>query len=310
MSQSKLNAKIHNLWPKLLVITVGLSLYGVAVTWLQSDFKSLVISIGGGLVSIPLVFIFYEIWQEKSHRKLNESVYDFAENKMRVSIKAVKSKLELLTEGASVYFEEGTVLIDDEDIENIKIQRLRDEGYRDDPYSDDLLNFERENIFETLANGRYLAFQLNNLSVSEELHRLEELLANAFIMKRLDGGQVRTIIFLIEALKMLEAFLTLHHDVFVPSSINFHGFRVEKTHEGLCSLIFEDLSTGESEVLDIIPAYDITLGGTPLPAYVVNPDYYVILSDLIYDIVDGINQWKSVSNSVYMDFEDGKIGVL
>lgn len=65
-------------------------MYGVAVTWLHGDFRGLIISVGGGLISIPLVFIFYEIWQEKSHRKLNESVYEFAENQMRVSIHAVK----------------------------------------------------------------------------------------------------------------------------------------------------------------------------------------------------------------------------
>lgn len=89
MFKPKLKPAIYNLWPKLLVITVGVGRYGVAVTWLHGDLRGLIISVGGGLVSIPLVFIFYEIWQEKSHRKLNESVYEFAENQMRVSISAV-----------------------------------------------------------------------------------------------------------------------------------------------------------------------------------------------------------------------------
>lgn len=310
MSQSTLKTTIHNLWPKLLVIVAGFGLYGLAVTWLQGDFKSLVIGIGGGLVSIPLAFIFYEIWQEKSHRKLNNSVYEFAENQMQVSIRAVKSKLELLVAGAFAYFESGRFLVDDEDIENLKIYVQEDESENVAPDNENLLDFERKNIFEALVDGRYLAFQLTDLSLGEELNRVEGLLSNAFIMERLSDSQVRAIIYLIEVVKMLESFLALHHDVFLKSSVKLPGFRTEIIQEDLSALVFDNPDTNESVTLDIKPAREMRPSAEPLNAYVVNPDYYAALSDLIYDVVEGINGWRSVSDPVYVDFESGSIGLL
>lgn len=310
MSQSRIKTAIHNLWPKLVVIVAGFGLYGLAVTWLQGDFKSLVIGIGGGLVAIPLVFIFYEIWQEKSHRKLNNSVYEFAENQMKVSIGAIKSKIELLIDGAFVYFESGRFLVDDEDVENLKVFVQDDDSESLALDNDNLLDFERENIFEALVDGRYLAFQLTDLSLCDELSQVEGLLSNAFIMERLSDIQVRAIIQLIEAVKMLESFLSLHPDVFLLSSIKLNGFRTQTRQDGLSALVFDDPHTGEAVTLDIKPAREAQPSAEALSAYVVNPDYYAVLSDLVYDVVDGINGWRSVSDPAYVDFESGRFEVL
>lgn len=172
------------------------------------------------------------------------------------------------------------------------------------------MDFERSSIFESLVDARYLAFQLTDLSLGEELDQLEGVLANAFIMERLNDSQVRAIINLIEVVKMLEAFLTLHQDVFLKSSVKLHGFRTEIIQEDLYALIFQDPGADEPITLDIKPAYDTEPSDAPLNAYVVNPDYYAALSDLIYDVVEGINGWKSVSDPVYVDFESGRIGLL
>jgi len=229
---------------------------------------------------------------------------------MQVSIRAVKSKLELLVAGAFAYFESGRFLVDDEDIENLKIYVQEDESENVAPDNDNLLDFERESIFEALVDGRYLAFQLTDLSLGEELHRLEGLLSNAFIMERLSDSQVRAIIYLIEVVKMLEAFLALHHDVFLKSSVKLHGFRAEIIQEDLRALIFDNPGTDESVTLDIKPAHEVQPSADPLNAYVVNPDYYAALSDLVYDVVEGIKGWNSVSDPVYVDFESGRIGLL
>lgn len=161
-----------------------------------------------------------------------------------------------------------------------------------------------------MVDARYLAFQLTDLSLGEELRQLERILSNAFIMERLNDSQVRAIINLIEVVKMLEAFLALHRDVFLKSSVKLHGFSTEIIQEGLCALTFDDPDTGESVTLDIKPTREKQPSAAPLNAYVVNPDYYPVLSDLIYDVVDGINGWKAVSDPVYIDFENGKIGLV
>lgn len=311
MTQSKFKTFFYNLLPKLLVISIGIGFYLLANYGLEGDFKGLVMGIAGGLISIPLVFISYEIWQKKSQKKLNLTVYDFAERKVQKSISAVRTKLELLVEGAFAYFEKGSILIDDSDIENIKVEQYQhDED--SDVYDDSLLNFERVNVFENLTDARYLKFQLSELSLAEELSRLEGLLANAFIMQRLEDEQVRAIIFLIETISLLEAFFDNHEYVFCSTSINLHGFSIESINEEppLSALVFRDKPNDEPAMLDVKPSQFTELSDSPLPAYVVNPDYYGILSDLIFDVIDAINQWKSVSNPVFIDYENSHINVF
>lgn len=308
MTHSKVKAFFHNLWPKLLVITAGLLFYLLASYCLSDDLKSLVIGIAGGLISIPLVFICYEIWQQKSQKKLNLSVYKFAEEKVKTCIMAVNAKLELLIDGAFAYFEKDKILIDDSDIENIRIKQYQHNGF----YDDSSLNFERMNVFEKLTDARYLEFQLTELSLTEELERLEKLLANSFIMQRLEDEQVRAIIYLIETINMLEAFFNNHEYVFCKTSINLHGFSIENINEqqlSLSALVFRAQPTDEATVLDVKPAGITELRKSPLPAYVANPGYYNVLSDLIYDVIDGINQWKAVSDPVYVDYENGQIKI-
>ena len=313
MPQSKLKAFFYSLLPKLLVILIGIGFYLLASYCLEGDLKGLVMGIAGGLISIPLVFISYEIWQKKSQKKLNLSVYEFAERKVQTSISAVHSKLELLIQGAFIYFDKGGILIDDSDIENIWIESYQHEqDIDDDLYDDSLLSFERINVFESLTDARYLKFQLSELTLTEELARLEKLLANAFIMERLEDEQVRAIIFLIETISLLEAFFNNHEYVFCRTSINLHGFSIEEMSEqpSLSVLVFREEPTGEPDMLDVKPSHFTEVSSSPLPAYVVNPDYYGILSDLVFDVIDAINQWKTVSNPIFIDYENAQISVL
>lgn len=308
MPQSKFKTAFHNLWPKLLVIAAGVVLYLLASYCLDGDFKSLVMGIAGSLISIPLVFVSYEIWQQKAQKALNQSVYGFAQGKVQASISKVHSKLELLLDGAFTYFEKGSILIDDSDIENIRIKHNQHDELR----YDSLLSFERANVFENLADARYLEFQVAELTLTEELERLEKLLANAFIMQRLEDEQVRAIIFLIEAISMLEAFFKNKEYVFCRASIYLHGFSIEKINEQppLSALVFRENSKDEAAMLDVKPAHMTGLSESPMPAYVINPDYYNILSDLVCDVIDAINQWKSVSKPFFIDYENAQINVL
>lgn len=294
-------------WPQFLVASSGVALYVCAHLYLDTH-EALVSGIAVNLVSIPIIFMLYEYWLAFNHRKLNKSVYKFAQNKVQVSIVAVHSKLELLVDGAFTYFEKGSILIDDSDIENIRITQHQ----HDELHDDRLLNFERINVFENLTDARYLEFQLADLTLAEELEHLEKLLANAFIMQRLEDEQVRAIIFLIETISMLEAFFNNQEYVFCKTSINLHGFSIEKINEqpSLSALVFREKSVDEPVMLDIKPARMIELSESPLPAYVISQDYYNILSDLIFDVIDAINQWKAVSDPIFIDYENAQISVL
>ena len=63
-------------------------------------------------------------------------------------------------------------------------------------------------------------------------------------------------------------------------------------------------------VLDVKPAHMTELSESPLPAYVINEDYYGALSDLVFSVVDAINQWKTVPDPFFIDYENAQISTL
>lgn len=296
--------------PKLLVVFVGIGLYFLVTAYLEGDLKSLLVGISSTLISIPFIFIFYEIWQEKSHRKLNASAYDFAQNQMTVNIAAIKQKLEVFTKGAFCYFDRPGYIINDDDVENIRIEKVDAELFADaDECEDDLLDFELENAFEAIMEARYLGFQLGDLSVEEESNDLQVLLANSFIMERLDDDKTRIIIHLVKTVKLLQSFLSLHHDVFVRSSIRIHDFQLDADSTGLAAFLFrpEGDSKAKSEVLDMALVDPDMNPEDLLVVFVVNPDYYTVLSDHIIDVIEAMRQWRMSTDSVYIDYEAGRV---
>lgn len=113
-------------WPKLLVMIAGIILYLIGIR-LNENLKGLLINISSSLISIPTIFIFYDIWQEKSHRKLNERVYKYAENEMSLVMLETRDQMEMLLSGFSIYFEFGDYMVDDSDIKKLRI-KLNDEA--------------------------------------------------------------------------------------------------------------------------------------------------------------------------------------
>lgn len=307
---SRLARSSLKLLPKLLVVLVGIGLYFLITTYLEGDLKSLLVGISSTLISIPFIFIFYEIWQEKAHRKLNSSAYEFAQNQMTANIASIKEKLETFTQGAFCYFDRPGYVVNDDDIENIRIETLDAELLADvDEWEDDLLDFELANTFEAIVDARYLGFQLRDLSVEEESNDFQALLVNSFIMDRLDDDKTRVIIHLVQTVKMLQSFLSLHHDVFVRSSIRIHGLQIDKDSTGLAALVLnpEDDSETETEVLDIALVDPGQKHEELLKVFVVNPDYYTVLSDHINDVIEAMRQWKMSADPVYLDYEAGRV---
>lgn len=101
--------------------------------------------------------------------------------------------------------------------------------------------------------------------------------------------------------------------MFCKASINLHGFSVKPFSEqpSLSALFFTDNAKDtEPALLDIRPKGKFDTQKSPLPAYVINPDYYSVLSDLVSDITDAINKSKGVFNPVFIDYDNAQITVL
>lgn len=307
---------------------------------LSGDLKDLLVDVAAALIAIPLIVVTYELWNDKSHKALNENVYRYAENEMGRAMLEIKAQMEMLLEGYCVYFDAGDVVLEDSGQGNYILQ-MRDEAkilYDEDgmPYQrkyqvdydgefeadeSDIEEYDIHTVFSIITDVQYLGYQICDIQFEDAIHRLDELIRNSFIMERMDDEENSVIIHLLEALRMLHSFVELHRqDLFLRTDITVQGFEWELLkHQnalsgtiGLYRLYYREKEEGSEklvyeQVLDekvIIDAEENNL----LSVYIVNPDYYTIFSDLINEVLSCIRDWRRTNaGSVVVDFDSAQI---
>jgi hypothetical protein len=329
--KNKLTTTSIKLYPKLLVIMVGLVVFLVADSYLVGNIQSLAINISAALISIPIIFIVYEIWHEKSQKKLNESVYSYAQNEMSVALQEIKEQMRFFIDGAFVYFEDGDIVVHD-DIEKLKLKLKMNENAKilytedgeayqkkyqlenfEDTEETDIYSFEKDTIVEVIHDARYLSYQLIDLEVHTNLQKLESLLNNSFIMERLDDEKTQIIVHLVEAMKMLESFLQNHDDLFLRTSIRIEGFDIKVEDENIYNLFYvekDKKTTSYEQQLDSKLLMDSFDKKDLLNVYIVNPDYYIIFGDLVQEVLSCVKDWIDSGDGVFVDYSTARIGVM
>lgn len=323
----------------MAVAVFGAILYIFAVN-LSGDIKDLLVDVAAALIAIPLIVVTYELWNDKSHKALNENVYRYAENEMGRAMLEIKAQMEMLLEGYCVYFDAGDVVLEDSGQGNYILQ-MRDEAkilYDEDgmPYQrkyqvdydgefeadeSDIEEYDIHTVFSIITDVQYLGYQICDIQFEDAIHRLDELIRNSFIMERMDDEENSVIIHLLEALRMLHSFVELHRqDLFLRTDITVQGFEWELLkHQnalsgtiGLYRLYYREKEEGSEklvyeQVLDekvIIDAEENNL----LSVYIVNPDYYTIFSDLINEVLSCIRDWRRTNaGSVVVEFDSAQI---
>lgn len=300
--------------PKLIIVFVGFALFFISDIYLKDNIQSLFINISATLISIPIVFIVYEIWQEKTHRKLNESVYSFAKNEMTQNLLKIKEQMKFFMEGAFVYFGNNDIVIDDEDIGNIKltmpeknqIENIDEEEFENN--EDDIYSFEKDTIVPLIYENRYLYFQILDLDISYLVEDMEKVLNNSFIMERLDDEKTQIIVHLIEALKMLNSFINLHDDLFLKTDIKIDNMEIEKIDKNIYQLVYKEKDY--KQILEIKEIFHKTKVYKLSKVYIINPDYYAIFGDLVHEVLDCIKNWIDSGESIFVDYATAQIGKL
>lgn len=300
--------------PKLIIVFVGFGLFFISDIYLKDNIQGLFINISATLISIPIVFIVYEIWQEKTHRKLNESVYSFAKNEMIQNLLKIKEQMKFFMEGAFVYFGNNDIVIDDEDIGNIKltmreknqIENIDEEEFENN--EDDIYSFEKDTIVPLIYDNRYLYFQILDLDISYLVEDMEKVLNNSFIMERLDDEKTQIIVHLIEALKMLDSFINLHDDLFLKTDIKIDNMEIEKIDKNIYQLVYKEKDY--KQILEIKEIFHKTKVDKLSKVYIINPDYCAIFGDLVHEVLDCIKNWIDSGESIFVDYATAKIGKL
>lgn len=300
--------------PKLIIVFVGFGLFFISDIYLKDNIQGLFINISATLISIPIVFIVYEIWQEKTHRKLNESVYSFAKNEMTQNLLKIKEQMKFFMEGAFVYFGNNDIVIDDEDIGNIKltmpeknqIENIDEEEFENN--EDDIYSFEKDTIVPLIYDNRYLYFQISDLDISFLVEDMEKVLNNSFIMERLDDEKTQIIVHLIEALKMLDSFINLHDDLFLKTDIKIDNMEIEKIDKNIYQLVYKEKDY--KQILEIKEIFHKTKVDKLSKVYIINPDYCAIFGDLVHEVLDCIKNWIDSGESIFVDYATARIGKL
>ena len=332
------------IWSKLIVTILGILLYFLAIR-LSEDIKGLLINIAASLISIPIIFIAYELWDEKTHRALNESVYSYVENEMSQAMLEIRKTMEMLTRGYTVYFDYGDIVIDDSDYENqiLKMNNFAKVHFDEDgePYQleyideleediFDIYELEKDTVVPFMSEVRYLGYQIFDIDLENIIKDLNVLLNNSFIMEKMNDKENLIIIHLLESIKMLNCFVSYNKEnLFLRSSINMQGFKYETEIINyspmekikLYSLYYsEEEYIKEENAVDNKEYYEQLLErkvfiDAPedklLSVYVVNPDYYIILGDLITEVISCIKEWRTTSaGSIVRNYNTGWIGPL
>ncbi len=300
--------------PKLIIVFVGFGLFFISDIYLKDNIQGLFINISATLISIPIVFIVYEIWQEKTHKKLNESVYGFAKNEMIQNLLKIKEQMKFFMEGAFVYFGNNDIVIDDEDIGNIKltmreknqIENIDEEEFENN--EDDIYSFEKDTIVPLIYDNRYLYFQILDLDISYLVEDMEKVLNNSFIMERLDDEKTQIIVHLIEALKMLDSFINLHDDLFLKTDIKIDNMEIEKIDKNIYQLVYKEKDY--KQILEIKEIFHKTKVYKLSKVYIINPDYCAVFGDLVHEVLDCIKNWIDSGESIFVDYATAKIGKL
>ena len=300
--------------PKLIIVFVGFGLFFISDIYLKDNIQGLFINISATLISIPIVFIVYEIWQEKTHRKLNESVYSFAKNEMIQNLLKIKEQMKFFMEGAFVYFGNNDIVIDDEDIGNIKltmreknqIENIDEEEFENN--EDDIYSFEKDTIVPLIYDNRYLYFQILDLDISYLVEDMEKVLNNSFIMERLDDEKTQIIVHLIEALKMLDSFINLHDDLFLKTDIKIDNMEIEKIDKNIYQLVYKEKDY--KQILEIKEIFHKVKVDKLSKVYIINPDYCAVFGDLVHEVLDCIKTWIDSGESIFVDYATAKIGKL
>jgi len=109
--------------PKLLVSLTGVLLYAVTVNWIgNGDLRGLLINIAASLISIPVIFLCYDIWQDRSKRRVNEFAYEKVFSMVYEHIEDIEEICKVIMNGMMCYFRCGWAIYDDADASQIKVR--------------------------------------------------------------------------------------------------------------------------------------------------------------------------------------------
>ncbi len=265
--------------PYFAAILAGFIFYFVGLK-LSGNIKSLFVSISAAFFAIPLIYLFYQVAQNLSKKRLNKEIFDYAKMQVDREILSIINQLHKI-----VY------PLEEREFSEIGVNEF--------------LSLEKDDIKEILSKNEYLGFQIfKKWEVSEE--NLHAILENSFIIARLDDDQIISIILMIKSLRYLES-IQKSEELYVQTDKKTTSYKIiagkELNEDNIKFpdryLLLKDLGDNKSLVADFgdFPLYNVI---KLLQVFIINEEYLELYADGIFNLIRGSNNWLDLTGGEFV----------
>jgi len=284
--KEELSRIILKMYPYIVPIIIGLLFCLLAIY--TKYWENLLIGMASTLLSIPLLYFFYERLRITSKRKLNKEIYNYAKQQIDRAIISIRDQI------CHLVYE----------------QHLHFSFHR--PEDDNLSHITKATIEQYLVNNKHLGFQIFK-RWDTNVANLKDILKNPFILSRLEDEQIILLIKLIDDIRLLTDFqkcddffillkekdnshTIINSDQFANGSeYPYRYLLLSKTDKG--QFIVDDFGDFYKDKDDQLLNY-----------FCINPNYAYILADHIAKIIKDIDSWlKSTGGHFEIDLSVFKL---
>lgn len=230
--------------------------------------------------AIPLIYLFYQVAQNLSKKRLNKEIFDYAKMQIDREILSIINQLHKI-----VY------PLEEREFSTTGIKKF--------------LSIEKEDLKKILSKNEYLGFQIfKKWGVSEE--HLHDILKNSYILTRLNDDQVISIISVIKSLRYLESIQrgeelysrtekeATSYKIIAGKELNKDNIEFPDRY-----LLLKDLGNNQFRVADFGDFAPYNMNKL-LQIFVSNQRYLETFSDAIFDLVRGINKWVNLTGGEFV----------
>ena len=275
----KIRKTFLRVFPYLTSILAGLLFYLIGIR-LSENFKGLFVSISAAFLAIPFIYLFYQVAQKFSKKKLNKEISDYAKMQIDREILSIINQLS-------------------------KIVYPLEERDRTLKGIDNFLSIKGGNIKKNISKKEYFGFQVfKKWDVSES--NLHEILRNPYILSKLEDEQIIAVIQLIKSIRQLGQVQKIK-DLYIKTDKTASSFKIvsgkdlnERNVEFPDRyLLLKGLGDKKFLVLDFgdFPQYSID---KLLQIFKIADKYIDIYADAIFDLISEINNWVNLTGEEFL----------
>lgn len=270
---------LFRILPYFVSILAGLLFWFIGLS-LSGDIKGLFTGLTGVFFAIPLVYLFFQVAQTLSERRLNKEIFDYAKMQVDREVLSIINQLHKI-----VY------TLEKRDFSTKGINKF--------------LSLEKNELKELLSKNEYLGFQVfKEWETSDE--NLQDVLRNSFILDRLDDDQIISIILIFKSVRALERIQKnerLYNNTDKEATLYKIASGKELSERNIelpdRRLLLEDLGDNKFRVADFgdFPPYRMD---KLLNLFTINEEYLDAYAECILQFIKEIKNWVDLTGAEFV----------